>query len=602
MGMGRKSTSPEGRRKAVILWTAWSCLGILVGTVLLLTVGSILTSGETHVGTTSADTEVRADAVTVSPGTLTGEPGKAPAVSLAGTPGESPAALQAGIPGEDQGASQLETPGEDQSVSQLETPGEDQAAPQLEHLGESQTASQTENSGEVSAAGDPSTAPGPAKKPGEILVVLDPGHGGIDEGCMGGEIQEKDINLAIALLVKQKLLDLGYSVVMTREEDCRVSLEERVELANESRGDILVSIHQNSYEGEKVSGIETWYVPGAEGEGASPIEAEEAVPAGAEKIFPIEAGESGWPWPETVKAESSGDPAYDLGEALEADRAAASRRLARLVQMETVSASRAEDRQAQEKAYYVLANTAMPSCLIETGFLTNEEECAALADEAYQEKIASGIAEGIELYFHPKTMYLTFDDGPKPGNTEAVLDLLKEQGIHATFFLVGKSVEKYPELAKRIADEGHTIGIHSYSHDYQKIYADADSFLEDFQKAYDIIREATGTEPWLFRFPGGSVNSYNKEVYQDIMDEMEERGFVYFDWNASLQDAVKNPVKEELLESARSSAHNRKKVVMLAHDVKDATVECLPQLLDLFPEYRMEPLTPQVTPVQFKKE
>ena len=101
----------------------------------------------------------------------------------------------------------------------------------------------------------------------------------------------------------------------------------------------------------------------------------------------------------------------------------------------------------------------------------------------YQEQVAKGIVQGIELYFHPKTMYLTFDDGPYMENTERVLEVLKKRNIKATFFLVGENVERNPEMAKRIAQEGHTIGIHCYSHDYKAIYESVDSYVEDFEKA-----------------------------------------------------------------------------------------------------------------------
>lgn len=205
------------------------------------------------------------------------------------------------------------------------------------------------------------------------------------------------------------------------------------------------------------------------------------------------------------------------------------------------------------------------------------------------------------MYFHPKTMYLTFDDGPSAENTSAVLDILREKGIKATFFVVGENVRKNPAVAKRIVEEGHTIGIHCNEHDYKKIYASVDSYLEDFQKAYDAVYEVTGAEPELFRFPGGSINAYNKKVYEDIIEEMTSRGFVYVDWNASLEDAVKKSEPEELIANARESTLGRRRVVLLAHDIVHSTALCLEELLDAFPEYKMEVLTAEEAPIQFKK-
>ena len=124
-----------------------------------------------------------------------------------------------------------------------------------------------------------------------------------------------------------------------------------------------------------------------------------------------------------------------------------------------------------------------------------------------------------------KTMYLTFDDGPSAEYTDTILDVLAKYDIKATFFLVGDNVEKRPEVAKRIAEEGHTIGIHCYAHAYDDIYDSVDSYVEDFEKAYQVIYEITGVEVKIFRFPGGSVNEYNKKICKYIIEEMTELGY-----------------------------------------------------------------------------
>ena len=404
---------------------------------------------------------------------------------------------------------------------------------------------QPEEPGPVSVSSNDAQPEGFRKDPDKFLVAVDPGHGGEDEGCSSGDVLEKDINLQTALRLRDKLEELGYQVLMTRDDDTYFSLEERVTMANQGRADIYISIHQNSYESSQVSGMETWY----------------------------------------FEKETSRD----------------SKKLAQLVHRETLASTGAGERQLRSDAdFYVTTHTAMPACLIETGFLSNKKEREMLVTEEYQDKLASGIARGIDLYFHPKTMYLTFDDGPSAENTGVVLDILKERGIKATFFVVGENVKKHPEMAKRIVEEGHTIGIHCNEHDYQKIYASVDSYLEDFQKAYDTVYEVTGVKAELFRFPGGSINAYNKKVYEGIIEEMTSRGFIYFDWNASLEDAVKKSEPEELVANARESTLGRRKVVLLAHDIVNNTALCLDALLDEFPEYEMEALTGEVTPVQFQ--
>lgn len=388
----------------------------------------------------------------------------------------------------------------------------------------------------------------PEKKPETEapVIIIDPGHGGVDDGCVSEGIREKDINLQIARLVEKKLKEKGYHVKLSRETDIYISKEDRVKEANQKGALIYVSIHQNSCEDTGAMGIETWY--------------------------------------------DASDSARD------------SKKLAQLIHRETVKKTKAAEREIWgESELYVTGKTTMPSCLIETGFLSNEEERSHLISGEYQEQIAEGITEGIDLYFHPKTMYLTFDDGPSADNTDLILDVLKERNIKATFFVIGEYVRKYPETAKRIAEEGHTIGIHCDVHDYDVLYQSADSYIKDFEKAYATVLEVTGVEAELFRFPGGSVNAYNKKVCQEIVEEMEKRGFIYFDWNASLEDAAGKKEQEELIACGKETTLGRKKVVLLAHDRVTNTALCLNELVDALPEYQMKPLTSKVEPVQFRR-
>lgn len=378
------------------------------------------------------------------------------------------------------------------------------------------------------------------------VVFIDAGHGGIDEGCAKNGVQEKTINLAIAKIVQEKLENSGYDVIMAREEDIFVTKEDRVRMANEAQADIYVSIHQNSAQDSRINGMEVWY------DGA--------------------------------------------------DETRDNKRLSQLVSKQTAGSTEAVERALRPDAdFHVTGSTLMPACLIEAGFLTNPKERARLVTAEYQEQVAEGIVRGIEYYFHPKTMYLTFDDGPSEKNTARILDILKERGIKATFFLVGENVRKYPEMARRIVEEGHTIGIHSDTHDYQKIYQSVESFVADFEAAHQSVYEVTGVDTKIFRFPGGSVNAYNKRVGKAIIDEMTKRGYTYYDWNASLEDASGdgNTAPEILVANGVETTLGRKNVVMLAHDVIYNTGICLNDLLDRLPEYQMLPLEEGMEPVQF---
>ena len=378
------------------------------------------------------------------------------------------------------------------------------------------------------------------------VIFVDAGHGGMDGGCVSGKVIEKDVNLAIAKFVKERLEDSGYKVIMAREDDTFVIKEERVEAANSVNADIYVSIHQNFSEDSKVSGMEVWY------DGT--------------------------------------------------DNTRDNERLARLLKQQIIKTTASVERELRGNAdFHVTGSTTMPSCLIETGFLSNVTERQKLVSEEYQRQIAEGIVNGISYYISPKTMYLTFDDGPTEENTVRVLDILKERGIKATFFLIGENVRKNPEIARRIVAEGHTIGIHSDSHNYDTIYESTENFIRDFDNAHQTVLEVTGVDAKLFRFPGGSINAYNKEVSGEIIEKMTERGYIYYDWNASLEDAdtQKNYSTEELIANAVGSTLGRNKIVMLAHDAVYNTGLCLNELLDSFPEYEIKPLSEDVTPIQF---
>lgn len=177
----------------------------------------------------------------------------------------------------------------------------------------------------------------------ERAIVIDAGHGGMDGGCVFDDVTEKDINRRIAWEVVKKLRDRGYRAELARKGDDYVEKIDRVAYANRTNALLYVSIHQNSCEVGSVSGIETWY------------------------------GENG------VTEES--------------------RQLAQFVQQETVSATGAVSRElVSDDELCVINKSHMPSCLIETGFLSNKDERGKLCTEEYREKIAEGIVRGIERY------------------------------------------------------------------------------------------------------------------------------------------------------------------------------------------------------------
>ena len=201
-----------------------------------------------------------------------------------------------------------------------------------------------------------------------------------------------------------------------------------------------------------------------------------------------------------------------------------------------------------------------------------------------------------------KRCYLTFDDGPSP-NTDRILEVLDRYGAKATFFVVGYEARTAAgqERMRRIVAEGHALAMHSWSHDYKKVYASVEGFLEDFYRLYQYIHEVTGEYPALFRFPGGSINGYDRGVYQEIIAEMTRRGFVYFDWNASAQDATVYPRPAWDISADCLKGIGRELVVVLAHDsgARGTTVDALPAVIEGYRNagYTLEALHPGVEPV-----
>lgn len=182
----------------------------------------------------------------------------------------------------------------------------------------------------------------------------------------------------------------------------------------------------------------------------------------------------------------------------------------------------------------------------------------------------------------PKKVYLTFDDGPSP-HTAEILDILGKYGVRATFFTVGKESEAYKDLYRRIVNEGHTLGMHSYSHVYSDIYQSKESFSADLDRISSYLEEVTGRKPKFYRFPGGSNNNVIGNKFNDFASVLSERGIIYFDWNISTGDATNPPLSsEEIVENALSGIDKHEEVIILMHDLgnKDTTVEALSTIIE----------------------
>lgn len=185
-----------------------------------------------------------------------------------------------------------------------------------------------------------------------------------------------------------------------------------------------------------------------------------------------------------------------------------------------------------------------------------------------------------------KTAYLTFDGGPS-AELPSILDALDQYGLKATFFVSGEAAEGQAEQLRQIVRDGHTLGILSYSEDYRELYQSVEAYLEDFHRVYELIHDATGVYPQVFRFPEGSVNGYNGAIFQALISEMTRRGFTYFDWDMTELDDF-------------STVHDRKRAIVSIRE-NEETMARLPDIIEHFSQagFTFGRLTPEVVPVVF---
>ena len=179
-------------------------------------------------------------------------------------------------------------------------------------------------------------------------------------------------------------------------------------------------------------------------------------------------------------------------------------------------------------------------------------------------------------------VYLTFDDGPSI-YTDDILDILDAYGVKATFFVIGRENTASYARYLRIVEEGHTLGMHSYSHVYSDIYASPEAFAEDTQRIRTLLEDVTGQTPLFYRFPGGSSNDVSATDMHELEEYLESQGIVYFDWNVSSGDAGKTPLTaDQIIRNSLSGIESRDVTVILLHDTaaKKSTVYALPTIIE----------------------
>lgn len=192
--------------------------------------------------------------------------------------------------------------------------------------------------------------------------------------------------------------------------------------------------------------------------------------------------------------------------------------------------------------------------------------------------------DNIWLADEGKRVFLTFDDGPSEKVTPQILEILKNENIKATFFVLGSRVEFYPEILKREYKEGHYIANHGYTHKYSEIYSSTQSVLDEYLRTEQSIKSALGNQEYeshLFRFPGGSTGGKYKDLKSEAKALLRENNIAYVDWNALTGDAEGKKTKEEMLEYVKQTIGTKNNVVILMHDAgdKQVTADALPEII-----------------------
>ena len=195
--------------------------------------------------------------------------------------------------------------------------------------------------------------------------------------------------------------------------------------------------------------------------------------------------------------------------------------------------------------------------------------------------------ENLKNIYHTdkKVAYLTFDDGPS-NNTHQILDILKQNNIKATFFVLGSQVEVFPETTNRIYNEGHYIANHGYSHKYSEIYQSPEQVLNEFNQCNQIVAKTINVPEYnshLFRFPGGSVGGKYAKLKNQAITLLEQNGILHIDWNSLTGDSEKvNPTEEYLMDNLQKTTEGKNSLVILMHDAqaKKITAETLPKVIE----------------------
>lgn len=205
--------------------------------------------------------------------------------------------------------------------------------------------------------------------------------------------------------------------------------------------------------------------------------------------------------------------------------------------------------------------------LVDVNNIGEYEISYKVKDKSNNKAILKKIVKVLQKPNNDKVIYLTFDDGPSNSITPYILDILNEENVKATFFVINHS-DELNYLIKREYDEGHTVALHSYSHNYGEIYTSVDAYFYDLEAINNKVESIIGEKVNIIRFPGGSSNTvskFNPGIMTTLVSEVNNRGYIYFDWNVSSGDAGGSLTKEDVYNSVINDLNDRNNIILM-HD------------------------------------
>lgn len=206
-------------------------------------------------------------------------------------------------------------------------------------------------------------------------------------------------------------------------------------------------------------------------------------------------------------------------------------------------------------------------------------DSAGKSAEATRTVVVQGVRQPDEVEPDGKVIYLTFDDGPDQ-HTKRLLEILERYNVKVTFFVCDT---ENMDLLDDIVAGGHTLGLHSLTHDYEKIYSSEEAYFKDLYALQEIVYQKTGVRSKILRFPGGSSNRVSKKYCQGIMTRLakavQDQGFCYFDWHVDSDDAGNTKTAEGVAQNVINGVKKRDISVVLQHDIKGYSVDAVEKII-----------------------